>query len=375
MDGLIEKILTTKRAHNSIGELNFLKWLHDYIKEIGHDPVPMAEGCIAVECGASKVMFSCHVDTVHPPGSCSGDMQNLYFDQGFGHIFLAGPQKDCLGADDGAGVYVLLSMLKAKVPGTYVFHRGEERGGIGSNAMLRKHKDWLSKFNQCVAFDRAGGEDIVITQGGKVCGSPAYANSLAALLKPFDLDYKISHLGSFTDSKVYRQIIPECINLSVGYEQQHGPSEYLDFEHLVKLTNAAIAIDWASLTIARKPEPEPEPEPYSPNSFERYTQARSRSFSEFTASRSFPNLLGEAEISLVRLKTKASTKKPIPTKALMKSPFKPQVGKKEDLEFMNYEEICEWANDETLADAISTLLLKNGELEARAAVYRQLLGL
>ena len=156
MDKLLETILTSKRAHNSPGELAFLQWRHNTTKDMGYEPKAMAEGCIVVENKPNKVLFSCHVDTVHQTSICQGDKQALFYDAGLGHVFLADKKEGCLGADDGAGVYILLRMLENKVPGTYIFHRGEERGGIGANAMALKHKDWLTQFEQCVAFDRAG---------------------------------------------------------------------------------------------------------------------------------------------------------------------------------------------------------------------------
>lgn len=345
MNTVLTTILKTKRAHNSTGELNFLKWLHDCLKDMGHKPEAMAEGCIVVANKPNKVLYSCHVDTVHSQKVSDGSMQTLFMDTALNHVFLEKPESGCLGADDGAGIYVLLRMLAAEVPGTYIFHRGEERGGIGSNAMLTKHKAWLSSFEQCVAFDRAGKEDLIVTQGGQACASVAYGDSLIAALAGQGLKYEICHKGSFTDSKVYRGVIPECINLSVGYEQQHGPGEYLDYEYLENLVTAVIKLDWESLTIARKPAPEPSKQFPMYDGYDYYS---------------------DKPMPMPKLKSLPPPPKKLPP---------PPTPEAEDLEHMNYEEIFEWSCDEVLTEAIINLMVKCKEAEARADMYRQLVGL
>lgn len=353
MNNLLNNILTTKRAHNSTGELNFLKWLHDHLKDIGRKPQAMAEGCIVVENRPNKVLFSCHVDTVHNTAISDGSMQELFVDTAMGHVFLANPAPGCLGADDGAGVYILLRMLAADVPGTYIFHRGEERGGIGANGMLTKHAKWLEQFAQCIAFDRAGKEDIILTQGGQMCASVAYGDALSKDLAAQGLKYENCHKGSFTDSKVYRQIIRECINLSVGYEQQHGPGEYLDYEHLELLTEAAIKLEWTKLPVSRNIVPD------VPKFQSNYLYGQGL----YDEDDGYPDYKKTtAKISPIAPKKG----KPLPAVVMPEA---------EDLEHMNYEEIFEWTGDETLTEAICNLMVKNAELEAKADMYRQLVGL
>ena len=254
MDKLIQVILSTKRCHSSTGELNFVAWLYKALETMGHKGVAMAEGAVVVAIGTSKTLFSCHLDTVHPMAECDGSLQELVLDPAFGHIFIADKSKSsCLGADDGAGIYILLKMIEANVSGTYIFHRGEEKGGISAHAMLKKHEVWLRGFDTCIAFDRADDFEVICSQGGSVCASPVYGKALAEALTVQGLKYEVSHGGSFTDSKVYRGVIAECINIGVGYKFQHSSSEYLDWEHLQALTKAVIAIDWAALKPVRVP--------------------------------------------------------------------------------------------------------------------------
>lgn len=377
IDPLLESILITKRAHNSPGELSFLQWLYKTLGTLGFAPKAMAEGCIVVENKPNKVLFSCHVDTVHTPSLCQKGTQTLFYDAGQAHIFLGEKEQGgCLGADDGAGIYILLQMLKHDVPGTYIFHRGEERGGIGSNAMLLKHRAWLGQFNQCVAFDRAGTEDIIITQGGVACASLAYATSLQKELGKHGLSYAPSHRGSFTDSKVYRGVIPECINLSVGYDLQHSAEEYLNVEHLYVLCEAVFKIDWAGLTIARDPV-----EPFAGSSAGRHSAGflgestvrhaagRLNGYGfdgdkYYGSANSLQKTSANAEPSKAKGKGKAKVtslvSKPLPAISAI------------DLECMNYMEILKLTGDEDLADAIVELVARKAESEARARVYRNL---
>ena len=70
--------------------------------------------------------------------------QEVFLDT-FGTAFVD-HASDCLGADDGAGVFLMLEMIDANVEGTYIFHRGEERGGWGSSQIAELHADYIKQF-------------------------------------------------------------------------------------------------------------------------------------------------------------------------------------------------------------------------------------
>lgn len=269
-DDLLVSILRTKRAHGSVGDTNFRMWLHAELKRLGQVPEALAEGCIMVRTDRkSDTLFSCHIDTVHSVAESDGTHQDLLYDPTFNQIFLQKNQKSgCLGADDGAGIYVMLKMIKAKVPGTYIFHTGEERGGIGSRAVLAKHRALLDDFSRAIAFDRkcalGDSPEVIVTQGGRACASTSFGSVLVAELNKhgtFAQPWVLSHGGSFTDTKVYADVIPECINLSCFYEQAHSPAESLDVDNLEALVLAVCKIKWDDLKASRKPAPEVR-EPY-----------------------------------------------------------------------------------------------------------------
>lgn len=278
VDPLLVSILSWPRRHGSWSELAFCKWLRMHIDGLGAKPVIVAEGCILVSINPpdrqegkvtihpkpATTLFSCHVDTIEGSGADvappAGDgepvvlRKKLTYDPNFGQIAL---DKDSiggsLGADDGAGVYVMLKMIEAKVPGTYLFHRGEECGGIGSAAMRDKYKDALSGFEAAVAFDRHDTFEVIYHQGGMKCASLKFTEALCAALNKQGFKYSPSTRGVFTDTKNYRKIIPECVNIAVGYQSQHGRNETLDYAHLAALAKAACAIEWEALPIDRDP--------------------------------------------------------------------------------------------------------------------------
>ena len=275
VDQTLVTILSWKRKHGSPTEMLFLAWLRDQITSRGGVPRVHTEGNVSVTImppkgAATDTLFSCHVDTCHRsvipvgPGAANhvsrhaNDKQVVMYDPNYGHLFLAEDDQtwdNVLGADDGAGVWLLLEMIQAKVPGTYLFHRGEECGFIGANAMLTREKDFLKQFSLAVAFDRPFVSQVITSQGGDRCCSDKFANALAQRLNDSGVGLSMVKYdrGGVTDTKVYRGVIAECANVAVGYKLQHSPKEELDYGYLLRLRDAVIKMDWASLPIDRDP--------------------------------------------------------------------------------------------------------------------------
>lgn len=276
VDKTLAKILSWKRAHLTESELAFRKWLKDEIKARGGVTHEEEQGCILVQVRhplteqdtlageahgrVAHQLFSCHIDTMHDskPKKDEAWYQDIEYDANFGHIFLAKKDKvsgNCLGADDGAGVWIMLEMIAAQVPGNYLFHVGEERGFIGANAMKWNRKDWLKSFKHAIAFDRPVADDVVTHQGAERCCSDKFSEALAAALNEAapGLTMAGKKHGGVTDTSKYLDLIPECTNVGVGYWQQHGQNETLNYAHLVALRDACIRVDWATLPCERDP--------------------------------------------------------------------------------------------------------------------------
>lgn len=238
----IRKMLSYRRPHNSDSESEFITRYLDSI------PGMYADGYgnrILISEG-SKVMISCHTDSVHTKAG----FQKLSISKS-GVVSLASYEltSNCLGADDCAGMYAALRMIEAGVKATFVFHRNEERGGHGSTWLAHNYPGWCAAFDVCLALDRRGTKDVIVTQSWGKCASDEFALGLASQLglghKPAD--------GIFTDSANYVDLIPECSNISIGYQREHTSFETLDLNYLEYVIQRLIAVNWDEVPIARTP--------------------------------------------------------------------------------------------------------------------------
>lgn len=248
--GLLE-ILSWARPHDSSVERAFCREYLDRIPGMTAD----AFGNRMITIGANpRVLWSCHVDTV----AARGGHQDVYIDEHGIARLLNGKSGMSLGADDGAGIWIMLNMIEAARPGLYVFHRGEEQGCLGSDWIRRNTPELLEDLGAAIAFDREGFGDVITHQMARRTCSDAFATSLAAALNRLDRGFRYApdDTGVFTDTNEYAGIIPECTNLSVGYHGQHGPRETLDVAHCEKLLAALLRFDATSLVIERDPSVE-----------------------------------------------------------------------------------------------------------------------
>jgi hypothetical protein len=197
-----------------------------------------------------QIVWSAHLDTVHRRVG----RQHVNYD---GRYFSLGARtarrSNCLGADDTAGIFILCEMIRAGVPGHYVFHHAEEKGGIGSGAVTSCNPEYFTGARACIAFDRRGTSDIITHQCAGRCCSDVFAQSLADILNNAGMRYVPSDDGVFTDSANYTDLVGECTNVAVGYQHEHTVRETLDTWHLFALADAVIAADWSALTYARVP--------------------------------------------------------------------------------------------------------------------------
>ena len=192
----------------------------------------------------STTLFSAHTDTVH----AKGGRQKIVVDSVGGFIYK--DDKQPLGADDATGIFIILHMIEAGVPGLYVFHRAEEVGGLGSGDIAKNRPEFLSGIDRAIAFDRKGSHSVVTHQLGERCASNEFSQSLAHELGG---DYVPDNTGVFTDTANYTDIIPECTNLSVGYDNEHTEHELQDLSVLDRIIPILIALPWEELPTERDP--------------------------------------------------------------------------------------------------------------------------
>ena len=241
------RALSLKRPHGGNGAMLFSAWLCDRVPS--HLDLTLDDaGNIHIDNRTAthhRTLFIAHVDTVHRE-----DGPNKFI-KAHGKWFADGAP---LGADDGAGCAMLMHLLHSGVPGYYVFSQGEECGGIGAKHLADHHKDLLKQFDRAIAFDRRGIDSVITHQGWGRCCSDAFADALSdALNQDERLMYLPDDTGVYTDTAEFTDIIPECTNISVGYESEHTQNENLNIHHYIALAERVVNIDWDSLPTDRDP--------------------------------------------------------------------------------------------------------------------------
>ena len=194
--------------------------------------------------GKSKTIFACHLDTV----SKKYEPITHVID---GNI-IKSDGKTNLGADDKAGMCVLLYMIEQNVPGIYYFFIGEEVGCIGSKAAAAIKEDFTI-YDRIVSFDRRDTCSVITHQGWTRCCSDDFAKALCKAYNDLGLELKPDDTGSGTDSAQFTEIISECTNISVGYYKEHTCDEHQDIDYLEKLCMASVIVDWETLPAVRDP--------------------------------------------------------------------------------------------------------------------------
>lgn len=238
----LKEMLTYKRPSGSVEEIEFIDKFIKFNCETHEDYY----GNVYVFVGESDVLFSCHTDTIH---NTSG-IQTLCEDTEFS--LFSKNDGDVLGADNTVGVWIMLNLIEHNIPGVYVFHKNEEKGGLGSKWISIFNTSLLSKINKAIAFDRRGQNEVITHQYNGRCCSDTFADTLA---KSIGLGYTKSDNGIFTDTANYISHVAECTNISVGYENEHTPYEYLDYDFLCnKLMPSLLKINYNELPVERIPE-------------------------------------------------------------------------------------------------------------------------
>jgi len=205
-------------------------------------------GNLFIKIGESDVMFTSHLDTA----TSALTAVTHVFD---GNIIKT-DGKSILGADDKAGVTIMLYMIENKIPGLYYFFLGEEVGCVGSRKVANVQKDQkIEGINKVISFDRRGTDSVITFQSSQRCCSDVFGEALSKQLNLADdtFSYKNDPTGILTDSVQFIKIYSECTNISVGYRSEHTFTEQQDIEHLTKLAEACLLVDWNGLPVDRDP--------------------------------------------------------------------------------------------------------------------------
>ena len=113
-----------------------------------------------IKIGESRTIFSSHLDT-----ACKDHTS-------VSHVFrgnmIETDGKTILGADDKAGMTIMLWMMLHNIPGLYYFFIGEEVGCVGSG-LASKYGDFKDKYDRMISFDRRGLDSVITYQSSSRC--------------------------------------------------------------------------------------------------------------------------------------------------------------------------------------------------------------
>ena len=126
-----------------------------------------------------------------------------------------------LGADDRAGVFAMVQIIKSGLRPHIILTTDEEIGGIGAT-MLGKEECPFKDLRYLIELDRRGENDCVFYD----CANEEFIDYVETF------GFKES-FGSFSDISM---IAPEwevaAVNLSIGYRDEHTTSEVLFVSHM-----------------------------------------------------------------------------------------------------------------------------------------------
>lgn len=236
---LLREMLTYQRPARSPSERAFIRRFLDEVPGMVRDDFGNRWQRIGTR---PTTLFCAHTDSVH----ATSGRQRLREDRRTRRFYKDDGRP--LGADDATGCWLLLQLIAHGVPGLYVFHREEETGGDGSDWIARETPGVLAGIERAIAFDRRGTGDVITHQCRVRTCSTDFAQALAVQL---GLGFAPCAEGVFTDTAHYAGLIPECTNLSIGYEHAHTGAEYQDYGFLEELVPALLRVEWAALPVAR----------------------------------------------------------------------------------------------------------------------------
>lgn len=180
---------------------------------------------IYIEYDEGNPILTSHLDTINTHdyiNKAPEPILAIYGDDTINNL----NEKAVLGADDRAGVWVMLQLLySGNINYNYLFCYDEEIGGVGSKEFANEFKEKLYKSSCFISLDRRGSNEIA---------SYGYDND--DLIKVFtDIGYK-PVTGSFTDCVNLSRVSDiACCNLSVGYNYEHTDTEVQDINVMYKV--------------------------------------------------------------------------------------------------------------------------------------------
>lgn len=192
------------------------------------------------------ILLNAHLDTVYS------------FDEGReiikdGNIWSS--SSGILGADDRAGVAILLETLKrldaTNFHGTVkcIFTVEEEIGLLGAKGV---DADFLQDVDAAFVIDRRGNGDIVTSCGGyeEFCDE-SFGKFIEETASNHGLAGWKCTAGGSSDTRIWASHGIQSVNLSAGYYHEHSSDEYLDVEGCLGTVELLLALFTEAIMMRR----------------------------------------------------------------------------------------------------------------------------
>jgi len=212
---LFEKIagLTQKQLHSTMAQ--FLQSKYDNV-------IITPEYIIAI--GDIPIALVAHMDTVfrYP-------VRNLYYDSHKSTLW----SSEGLGADDRAGVFAILQVLKVGLRPSIILTTDEETGGLGAAALVSDFpKAPIPDLKYLIELDRCGKNDAVF-----YC---CISDDFKEYVEGFGF---LEARGTFSDISILMPHWQVCgVNLSIGYQDEHTYTETLNIKYLYATVQKVITM-------------------------------------------------------------------------------------------------------------------------------------
>ena len=190
----------------SLKQNTLLKTLYAFLQKNYDNVVGTKDYLYAV--GDIPIALVAHMDTVfkEPP-------TNVYYDERKNVMW----SPEGLGADDRAGVFAIIKIIRAGYKPHIIFTTDEEIGALGATALISQVPQPFAEMKYIIQLDRRGTSDCVFYN----CDNEEFVE----YVERFGF---IENFGSFSDiSELCPAWKVAGVNLSIGYEDEHSVSETL----------------------------------------------------------------------------------------------------------------------------------------------------
>lgn len=191
------------------------KTLSTYLKGKYKNVIIQKEYIVAI--GDIPIALVAHMDTVFYQ-----QMTHMYYDPRKSILW----SPEGLGADDRAGIFIILQIIQSGLRPSIILTTDEEKGGIGAQK-LAKTVCPIPSLRYMIQLDRHGANDCVFYD----CANDDFID----YIESFGFSEAI---GSFSDISFLMPAWKICgVNLSVGYNDEHSVSETLNVNLMYRTLN------------------------------------------------------------------------------------------------------------------------------------------